>query len=121
MPSRKDSADCLSAILDNIGEIEDYVAGFERDAFERDGLTRDAVERCIERVCEAVSRLGERAPALMLDQPWGDIGGVGDRLRHSLDRIDTDLVWGLIERDLQGLKLSAALTLDRLANDAGDG
>ncbi|MBV9750309.1 MAG: DUF86 domain-containing protein [Acetobacteraceae bacterium] len=121
MPSDHDPADCLGAILDNIADIEDYTAGLERDVFEGDGLTRDAVERCVERVCEAVSRLSDCAPALARDQPWSDIGGVGDQLRRSCHRIGTDLMWEIIGRDVQALKLFAALTLDRLEGDAGDG
>ncbi len=94
MPSNHDPADCLAAILDNIANIEDYTAGLERDAFERDGLTRDAVERCIGRVCAAVSRLGECAPALMPDQSWGDLAGVGDQLRRSCQPIGADIDHG---------------------------
>jgi uncharacterized protein with HEPN domain len=121
LPPEQDPADCLAAILDNIAEIEDYTAGLERGAFEQDGLTRDAVERCIERVCTAVSRLGECTPALMTDQSWGNLVGVGDQLRGSCRPIDADIIWATAERDLQALKLSAALTLDRLKSEAGDG
>ena len=121
VPPNHDTAGCLAAILDNIADIEDYTAGLERDAFEGDGLTRDAVERCVERVCEAVSRLGDRAPALMRDQPWGDIGGVRDQLRGACHRIRVDLMWDIVNRDAQALKLFASLTLARLGSNAGDG
>ncbi len=121
MPLEHGPADCLTAILDNIADIEDYTAGLERDAFEQDGLTRDAVKRCIQRVCTALSRLGECAPALVSDQPWGDLLGVGDQLRRSSNPIAEDIVWTVVERDLQALKLSAALTLDRLKSDVDDG
>lgn len=65
----------------------------ELAAFEQDGLTRDAVERCIERVCEAVYRLADRAERLIPGHPWGDIRGIGNRLRHAYDRLDLDVVW----------------------------
>jgi hypothetical protein len=48
----------------------------DRAAFAGNGLTRDAAERCMERVCEAAHRLGERAAELMPHQPWTDIRGV---------------------------------------------
>jgi uncharacterized protein with HEPN domain len=60
----------------------------DRQAFERDGKTRDAVERCLERICEAAHRLGGRAAQLMPNQPWSDIRGMGNRLRHAYDRLD---------------------------------
>ena len=116
-----DPATCLAAILDNIASVEDYAAGLERDAFEQDELTRDAVERCIARVCTALSRLGECAPALMPDQSWGDIAGVGDRLHRSCQPVEADRVWAVVQRDLPALKLSAALTLDRLGDGTDDG
>jgi len=63
------AVDCLEDILDNIARIEDYTADLDRNALEQDGLRRDAVERCLERICEAAHRLGDRAMALMPDQP----------------------------------------------------
>jgi uncharacterized protein with HEPN domain len=32
----------------------------DHDALERDGRTRDAVERCLERICEAAFRLARK-------------------------------------------------------------
>lgn len=121
MSSEHRAADCLAAILGNIGDIEDYTAGLESDAFERDELTRDAVERCVERVCAALSRLGECAPALMPELPWSGIGSVGDRLRRDCDRIGAGILWGILDQDLQRLKLTAALALARLQSEANDG
>jgi uncharacterized protein with HEPN domain len=57
------------------------------------GKTRDAVERCLERICEAAHRLGGRAAQLMPNQPWSDIRRMGNRLRHAYDRLDLDIVW----------------------------
>jgi len=66
VPSEHASADCLADIVENADRITRYLEGMDRAAFEGDGRTRDAVERCVERVCEAVYRLGaERAEALM--------------------------------------------------------
>ena len=59
MPSRHDPAASLADILENLERIEDYVAGLDREAFGGDTLRRDAVERCLERICEAAFRLGE--------------------------------------------------------------
>jgi uncharacterized protein with HEPN domain len=53
MPSRNDPVDSLNDIIENVERIGDYVAGMDRAEFERNGLVRDAVERCLERICEA--------------------------------------------------------------------
>ena len=90
MPSRHDPADSLADIIENAERIESYLVGIDRNAFAGNGLVRDAIERCLERVCEAANRLGEHAAELMPDQPWGDIRGMGNRLRHAYDRISLD-------------------------------
>jgi uncharacterized protein with HEPN domain len=52
----------LRDILDNIARIEAYLAGRDRHALEANGQVRDAaIERCLERICEAAFRLGNRA------------------------------------------------------------
>ncbi len=121
MPSKRhDPADCLADIVENAERIEGYVAGLERAAFERDGRTRDAVERCVERVCEAVHRLGGRAEALMPGHPWGDIRGMGNRLRHAYDRISLDILWNTVRERVPALAGDAQRALERLRTERGD-
>lgn len=82
MSSRHDPANSLLHIIENAERAARHIAGTDRDAFERNEWARDAVERRVERVCEAVHRLGERAEQLMPGQPWSDIRGMGNRPRH---------------------------------------
>jgi uncharacterized protein with HEPN domain len=107
-------ADCLEDILDNIARVEGYTADHDRSALERDGLRRDAVERCLERVCEAAHRLGDRATALMPDQAWEDIRGMGNRLRHAYDQVDLGIVWHGVAEWLPSLKADVTRALGRL-------
>ena len=104
MPSRHDPAVSLADILENLERIEVYVAGLDREGFGGDKLRRDAVERCLERICEAAFRLGEKAAELAPSQPWGDIRGMGNRLRHAYDRIDLDVLWNTVRDRLPSLK-----------------
>ncbi len=114
MPSRHDPADSLADIIENADRIEQYLVGTDRAALAANGLLRDAIERCLERVCEAAHRLGDRAAELMPNQPWGDIRGMGNRLRHAYDRISLDVIWNAARHDLPGLAAEARLALDRL-------
>jgi uncharacterized protein with HEPN domain len=82
-------------------------------------LVRDAVERCLERICEAAHRLGWRAAELMPDQPWGDIRGMGNRLRHAYDRISLDVVWNTVRERLPELEADARGALERLRVEGG--
>ncbi len=88
--------------MDNCARIEEYVRGYDRLSFERDRLTREAVERCLERIREAAFRLGDQE-ALLPDQPRNDIRGMGNRLRHAYDRLNLDIAWDIVERDLPKL------------------
>jgi uncharacterized protein with HEPN domain len=106
--------ECLTDILDNAARIESYVAGLDREGFHDNGLIRDAVERCLERICEAVSRLGTQADELMPGQPASDIRGMGNRLRHAYDRVDFDLIWDTLQDDLPSLKAAVSRALATL-------
>lgn len=114
MLSRHDPAGSLADIIENADRIEGYLEGTDRDAFGCNGLMRDAVERCMERVCEAAHRLGDRAAQLMPNQPWGDIRGMGNRLRHAYDRISLDVIWNAARNDLPGLAADARQALTQL-------
>ncbi len=113
MPSRHDPAASLADIIENADRIAGYLAGTDSDAFAKNGLMRDAVERCMERVCEAAHRLGDQAAELMPTQPWGDIRDTGNRLRHAYDRISPDVIWNAARNDLPGLAADARRALDQ--------
>jgi uncharacterized protein with HEPN domain len=77
MPSSRNPANCLADIVENAERIDGYIAGLDQTQFELNGLVRDAVERCLERICEAAHRLGTNAEVLVPGQPWGEIRGMG--------------------------------------------
>lgn len=120
MPSRHDPADSLADIVENAERIEGYLAGMDRDDFERDGRTRDAVERCLERMCEAAHRLGNQAGELMPGHPWNDIRGMGNRLRHAYDRVNNEIVWNTVRERVPALAADARQVLERLVAETGD-
>jgi uncharacterized protein with HEPN domain len=119
-PHHYDPADCLADIIDNAGRVERYLTGVDRAGFDEDGLTRDAVERCVERVCEAVHRLGDRAEVLMPGHPWGDIRGMGNRLRHAYDRLDPGIIWNTACERVPALAADARQALARIKAERGD-
>jgi uncharacterized protein with HEPN domain len=69
LSSKADPADCLTDIVDNIARIKSYVVGMSRDNLANDVRTQDAAERCLERACEALSRLGPMAAVLLPGHP----------------------------------------------------
>jgi uncharacterized protein with HEPN domain len=114
VPSRHNPADSLADIIENAERVGTYLLGMDRQAFERDGKTRDAVERCLERICEAAHRLGGHAAELMPNQPWSDIRGMGNRLRHAYDRLDLDILWNTARDRQPALAADARQALAQL-------
>jgi len=86
-----------------MGEIEAYLAGLTRSQFARDSLRRDAVERSLERIAALAACLPpqDRAGFPMLSI----LTAIGRRA--PLDRLDSDVVWSLV----QGLKVRAELSM----------
>jgi uncharacterized protein with HEPN domain len=106
-------------MLENIERITSYVAGVNRVQFEHDGRTRDAVERCLERICEAAFRLGDQAARLIPNQPWSEIRGMGNRLRHGYDRISFPVIWHAVQDELPSLEADVRSALARLRGETG--
>jgi uncharacterized protein with HEPN domain len=59
----------LEDIVENVRAIRRYTDGMNEAEFSEDRKTYDAVERCLERISEAASKLGDLAPDLVPDQP----------------------------------------------------
>jgi len=102
----------LRDIAENIERIKTYISGLDRDSFGRDGRTFDAVERCLERICEAATRLGDEAAELMPDQPWKEIRGTGNWLRHAYHRVDPTIIWDTVVNDLPKLLRDVCAVLE---------
>ncbi|HXJ42993.1 MAG TPA: HepT-like ribonuclease domain-containing protein [Bryobacteraceae bacterium] len=105
MPS-DNPAQRFDDILDNIERIRLFTAGMDLQSFLEDPKTYDAVERCLERICEAAKKLGTNAEDACPNIPWARIRGLGNFLRHEYDRIEGDRIWFLVERDLPLLRAS---------------
>jgi uncharacterized protein with HEPN domain len=104
-------------MIENIRAIESYVSGMNLAAFRADAKTYDAVERCLERISEAASKLGATASDLMPDQPWQEIRALGNRLRHEYDIIREDRLWAIVRVDLPRLLVACEIAIARLKKD----
>jgi uncharacterized protein with HEPN domain len=105
-------------IIENGQKILAYTSGMNFDSFERDEMVYDAVERCLERICEAATKLGSYAPELMPDQPWDEIRGLGNKLRHEYDRITRARVWDIVQTGVRPLIAACDDALRNLSQPA---
>jgi uncharacterized protein with HEPN domain len=105
-------------ILENIRRIRAYVQGMDQEAFDVDLRTRDAVERCLERVSEAATKLGEQADELAPGLPWKAVRAFGNVLRHAYDQVSSARIWEIVITDLPSMEdatKAALLYLEKTA------
>jgi len=103
----------LQHIIDNADRISVYLDGYDYDRFRADQLVADAVERCIERISEAVVQIGaEAVAALALPVPFNDVRSLGNRLRHEYSRVDSQVIYDTARTDIPALRDAAQRALE---------
>ena len=103
----------LLDMLEAISRIEKY-AGRGRQAFETDELIQTYLVHYLQVLGEAAFKVPidfqETHPAL----PWSRMRGMRHILVHDYFRIDPDVVWTAVEKDLPHLKRALLAILDEL-------
>ena len=110
MPAR-DATKRWHDILDNIARIRRHIAGLDQSAFLRDQKTQDAVERCLERICEAARKLGDGYDAVYPDVEFQNLRQLGSVLRHDYEDVRADLIWAAIIKRLPRLEAACRAEL----------
>ena len=107
--------DCLAeiAILRQIAE------GMTLEAFKTDPITRRAAAYSIQTISEAVRHLPDDWLADYPAEPWAQIRGIGNRIRHEYFRLDDAILWEIITTDAPGLQEVMARMLARHSDEPG--
>ena len=91
--SSSDPLKRIADMLEQVMRIESHLAGHDLETFRANALAQDAVERCLERICEAARKIGEgldeRYPAV--DFP--NLRRFGSILRHDYGDVDVEIIW----------------------------
>ncbi len=98
--------------MDAIELIEQFTSGMDFEAFRSNPMAVSAVERKLQIISEAATRLGNEAEGQIPDQPRRDIRGIGNQLRHAYERIDLNTIWNAVTDDLPPLKAAVTLVLN---------
>ena len=87
------------------------VAGKTRTDLSNDAVLTAALERFIEVIGEAASKVSASTRGELASVPWHEIIGMRNRLVHGYASVDLDVVWAVVTKDLPGLvaDLDAAL------------
>ncbi len=102
--SSSDPEQRLRDILDNISRIRVYMQGIAAPQLAADLKTQDAVERCLERICEAARKLGDVLDAKYPEAEFPKLRQLGSVLRHDYDDIDTEMLWRSVTERLDPLE-----------------
>jgi uncharacterized protein with HEPN domain len=86
----------------------------DRPAFDADSRTRDAVERYLERLSEAATKLGSQAEELAPGPPWPAVRAFGNVLRHAYDQVEPSRIWEIATGDLPPMAAAVESALRRL-------
>jgi uncharacterized protein with HEPN domain len=91
----------LIDIIENINRAQDYLGDMSFAVFAQDHKTVDACERCLQRITEAVTKIGpERMHMIAPEIPVAAVRGLGNILRHEYDNIDLRSIYNTITDDL---------------------
>jgi len=96
----------LNDILESITKIKLYTSNLNFDSFINDSKTVDAVIRNFEIIGEASNRLSEVFKENNVEIDWFRIIGFRNRIVHDYMGIDFEIVWSIIQNDLDSLLLN---------------
>ena len=99
----RDDRERLLDILEAIERIEKYTAR-GRNVFDEDELIQTWVLHHLQIIGEAVRALSPETTSESEDIEWSKILGMRNILVHNYFSIDTDIVWAVIENDLDALR-----------------
>jgi uncharacterized protein with HEPN domain len=103
----------LYDILNAIIEIESFFSGAPKDfpKYQSDLKTRRAVERNVEIIGEAMSRVINRDSSILLSNSR-KIVDTRNRIIHGYDSVSDDIIWGIIINHLPVLKMEIEKLLE---------
>ncbi len=113
--TKPDNRQRLLHILEAIGKIENYLQGFDENAFKQDEKTLSAVVWQFAVIGESVANLTRDLRSANPNIAWQKISGTRNHLIHGYFSIDFDIVWDTTQNDLLILKKQIEEILENLS------
>ena len=101
--SNRDRLLLLEDMHESTLKIRRYTANLDYDSFLNDDKTIDAVVRNFEIIGEAANRIDPDFRKMNSEIEWNRIRGFRNRIVHDYFGIDYEIVWTIIEDDLENL------------------
>ena len=83
--------------------ILQFAQGVSREQLESDVMRQSAILYQITIMGEATKRLSREFRGQHTEVPWDDIAGMRDIIAHQYDRLDMNIVWQVIQRNIPEL------------------
>lgn len=101
--SKRDILLLIEDMLDAASKIKRYTKSTNFQSFSEDEKTIDAVVRNFEIIGEAANRMDPDFRLLNPEIEWNRIRGLRNRIVHEYFGVDLEIVWSIIENDLDSL------------------
>ena len=110
--SKRSNSILIEDIIECCNKIFKYTEGYSYESFEDDDKTIDAVIRNFEIIGEAANRLPEDFKDSHEGINWFRIRGFRNRIVHDYMGIDFQIVWTIIDKDLDKLGKDIATIIE---------
>ena len=90
----------LIHIQEAISGLLGYVEKVEYEAFDQDPMRLDACLRKLEVIGEAANHLSESLQTAHSHIAWGKVVGLRNLLIHQYFRVDSEIIWNIIQHDI---------------------
>lgn len=112
--SKRESILLLDDMIISAEKIITYVENLDFNTFMCDERTKDAVIRNFEIIGEAANRLDENFRIQNNNINWKRLRGFRNRIVHDYFGIDFEIVWSIIENDINPLISDVRLLVEKL-------
>ena len=117
---KRTDGDLLHDMLDSIAAIHRHPPA-SRESLDADEVLSRFIQKELEIIGEAASKLSPATRAKAPGLPWTKIVGMRNRLVHDYARVDLDVVWTAVQNDLAPLRAEVERMLRELPADEGGG
>ena len=114
----KDPTVAIRDCLAEISILHAIAARMTLDAFKSDPIVRRAAAYALQTISEAVRHIPDDWLADYPSEPWAQIKGIGNRIRHEYFRIDDAILWEIVTSNTPALKTVMESMLERHASDS---
>lgn len=111
--------DYLEYMADRMVRIERATSGVDLAGFLANEDLQAAIERYIEVIGEAATKLSQHTRDLAPDVPWGQVIGARNVIVHGYAQIEPDRIWDIVKSHLPSLRAAVERLRQRIKEKEG--